>query len=69
MLTWRNSAASIVSSIKEGVNFLAETPEPKDSKPTEPSKLATKLRTTDATAQSQGQGRILFLDPVKPTTK
>ncbi len=69
MLTWRNwplrSAASILSSIMEGVNFLAETSETKDSKPT-PSKPATKLRTRDVTAEHQGEGRMLFLDPVKP---
>jgi hypothetical protein len=53
----------------EGVKFLAETPEEQDSKPAEPSKPATKLRTRDAFTQNQGQGRILFLDPVKPTTK
>jgi hypothetical protein len=43
--------------------------EPKDSTPAEPSKPATKLRIKDVTAQHLGEGRILFLDPVKPTTK
>jgi hypothetical protein len=51
----------------ERVNFFAKTPDKPDSTPAEPSKPATKLRIKDATVP--GRGRILFLDPVKPTTK